>query len=133
MTGVDVIGKLLRENGAITALVPVERIKTGSLPDGIALPALLVRSVSLVERQTLRRGEWVRQTERTSVAVRANNIREQRAIIKLVRNSCAGFTGDLPEATSISVLSAGTGPDVGGPANSFEQTQDFKVGFNALT
>jgi hypothetical protein len=31
------------------------------------------------------------------------------------------------------VNSAGTGPDVGGPANSFEQTQDFKVGFNALT
>lgn len=133
MTGVDIIGALLLESGAIVALVPPERIKAGALPDGITLPALVVRSVTLVERQTLKRGVLVRDTQRVAVTVRANSYREQGEIITLVRNACAGFTGDMPDATSIAVLSAGTGPDVGGPANSFEQTQDFKVGFNALT
>lgn len=131
MTGVDIIGALLVDSAEIGARVTA--IKAGSLPDGITLPALLVRSVSLVEGQTLRRGQLVRQTERTSVTVRANSYREQRELIVLVRNVCAGRTGTIAGATEVAVNSAGTGPDVGGPANSFEQTQDFKVGFNALT
>ncbi|WP_242183225.1 hypothetical protein [Sphingomonas sp. CARO-RG-8B-R24-01] len=131
MTGVDIIGALLGDSGEINSLVAT--IKAGSLPDGTPLPALLVRLVSSVERQPLVRGGAVRMTDRVSVAVRANSYREQVAIIKAVRNVCAGQLGAIAGATEVAVLSAGTGPDVGGPANSFEQTQDFKVGFNALT
>lgn len=131
MTGVDIIGALLADSVEINAMVAT--IKAGSLPDGTPLPALLVRLVSSVERQPLVRGDAVRTTDRVSVAVRAKSYREQVAIIKAVRNTCAGHTGDIAGATGVAVLSAGTGPDVGGPANSFEQTQDFKVGFNALT
>ncbi|WP_242137379.1 hypothetical protein [Sphingomonas sp. TREG-RG-20F-R18-01] len=131
MTGVDIIGALLGDSGEINSLVAT--IKAGSLPDGTPLPALLVRLVSSVERQPLVRGGAVRMTDRVSVAVRANSYREQVAIIKAVRNVCAGQLGAIASATEVAVLSAGTGPDVGGPANSFEQTQDFKVGFNALT
>jgi hypothetical protein len=131
MTGVDIIGALLRDSAEITAQVTA--IKAGSLPDATALPALLVRLVSSVERQPLVRGGSVRLTDRVAVTVRANSYREQAAITQLVRNVCAGRTGTIAGATEVAVNSAGTGPDVGGPANSFEQTQDFKVGFNALT
>jgi len=131
MTGVDIIGALLSDSDEIAARVTA--IKAGSLPDGIALPALLVRLVSSVERQPLVRGGSIRMTDRVAVAVRANSYREQVEIIKLVRNVCAGQLGTIAGATEVAVNSAGTGPDVGGPANSFEQTQDFKVGFNALT
>lgn len=131
MTGVDIVGNLLRDDPALTALVPIERIKAGALPDGIALPSLLIRTVSSVDRQQLKRGDTTRVIERTSVAVRAASYREQRAVIALVKRCCAALSGDIGGGSSVSILTAGTGPDVAGPANSFEQTQDFRVSFDA--
>ena len=133
MSGVSIVGALLRAHAPLIAEVPVESIKAGKLPDGVALPAVLIRSVSLVERRTVRRGEVVRSTERVAVAVRAGSYREQRAIIRKVRMCCAGQVGAVGGGTDVSIQSAGTGPDVGGPADSFEQTQDFLVSFNEAT
>ncbi|WP_109808415.1 hypothetical protein [Sphingosinithalassobacter portus] len=131
MSGVTIIGALLNASTAVTAKVPSARIKAGQLPDGVALPALLVRGVSLIERKELKRGAIVRVTERVSVTVRADSYRDQRAIIAegLVRNACAGFVGDLASFSRVSVTDGGCGPDLIGPANSFEQTQDFRVSF----
>lgn len=133
MSGVSIVGALLRAHAPLIAAVPIESIKAGKLPDGVALPAILVRSISLVERRTVRRGEVVRSTERVAVAVRASSYREQRALIRQVRMCCAGQVGDLGGGAAVSIQSAGTGPDVGGPADSFEQTQDFLVSFNEAT
>ncbi|KHA64274.1 hypothetical protein NI18_10330 [Sphingomonas sp. Ant20] len=95
------------------------------------LPAILIRSVTLIDRQRLKREALVRSVERVSVAVRAANYRDQKAAIKLIRRCCRDMTGDLSGCFRVSILTAGTGPDVGGPANSFEQTQDFRVSFDA--
>lgn len=129
MSGVDIIGALLNASAGLLAKVPGDRIKAGQLPDGIALSALLVRSVSTIERVTLKRRGTVRSIERVSVTVRAAGYRDQKAIIKLAREACAGFVGDIAGALRVSVINAGTGPDVLGPANSFEQTHDFSVSF----
>jgi hypothetical protein len=126
-TGVDIIGALLRADSSVTAFVPEVAIKAGRLPDGIALPALLIKATSTVERQPLKRGPSVRTVERVSVTVRAANYREQRLAMKLVRDCCAGKTGEIAGASSVSILTAGTGPELDGPANSFERTQDFRV------
>lgn len=131
MSGVLIVGALMQDDVPLAAQVPVDRMKAGKLPDGVALPALLIRSVSLVERQTLKRQGVVRTVERVSVAVRAANYRQQGAIIRLVRAACSGATGDIAGFSRVSVLSAGTGPDVLGPGESFEQTQDFRVSFDA--
>lgn len=131
MSGVEIIGALLRADTDMTALVPIDRIKAGRLPDGVPLPALLVRTVSVVDRQPLKRVGWVRVTARVAVAVRAANYAEQERAIRLVRRCCAGRTGDIGGGVRVSILTAGTGPDVAGPANSFEQTQDFRVSFDA--
>jgi len=131
MTGVEIVGDVLSKYAALLEIVPVDNIKAGVLPDGITLPALLVRTVSVVDRQPLKRGNLVRSTERVSVAVRAASYIDQKAVIRLVRACCAGQTGDIAGAFNVSILTAGTGPDVGGPANSFEQTQDFRVSFDA--
>ncbi len=130
MTGVQIVGSLLGGDAAVLNLVE-DRLKAGALPDGIALPALLVRLVSSVERQPLRRGMTTRTIDRVSVTVRASNYREQAAIIKLVKACCPGKTGNIGGASSVSILTAGTGPDVIGPASSFEQTQDFRVSYDA--
>ena len=80
----------------------------------------------------MKRKGFVRVTERVSVAVRAASYREQVAAIKAIRRSSAGVIGDYPPVMRVSILTAGTGPDMRGPADSFEQTQDFRVSFDAL-
>lgn len=131
MSGVLIVGELLRADAELVAVVPVDRIKAGRLPDGVPLPAIVARMVSLVERQKLIRKGWVRMTERVSVTVRAGNYRQQGAVIRLIRDGCAGRTGTIGGFANVVILAAGTGPDVAGPADSFEQTQDFRVSFDA--
>lgn len=128
MTGADIIVKLLSDDAGLTALVPVGNIKLGALPQGVALPALLVRTISQVDRQPLKRGSRDFVTERVSVTVRARDYREQRAIMKLTKRP-VGWTGELETATGISVRSAGLGPDLLGPGDSFEQARDLRVSF----
>ena len=131
MTGVDIIGALLRDDDAVVGRVPLDRIKAGVLPDNVLLPALLVRLVSSVERHRLKRAATTRTVDRVSVTVRAGSYDDQVAIIDLVKKCCAGVTGDVGGGAAVSILTAGTGPDLIGPAASFEQSQDFRVGFDA--
>lgn len=131
MSGTEIIGTLLRGHAAIAAIMPAERIKIGTLPENTPLNALLIRSVSLVERQMLTDGPKIHTTERVSVTVRAVSYRDQEAIIRLVRSCCRGKRGAIAGVTNVSVLTAGTGPDVRGPGNSFEKTTDFRVSFDA--
>ena len=90
--------------------------------------ALLVRTVSGSEQQWLARGATKRTRNRIAVTVRAESYEQQIAVIALVRR-IAGWTGSMADAANIAVLCAGAGPDVPGPGNSFEQTQDFRVTF----
>ena len=130
-TGTDIIGALLLAEAALIALVPAPRIKSGILPDGTALPALVVLEASQVERQTLVRGAKVRTIDRVSVTGRFNSIRERKTIMEMVKNICAGRTGAIAGMENVSILNAGRGPDLLGPADSFEKTQDFRVSYDA--
>jgi hypothetical protein len=132
LEGSDIIGALLVAYPALAEIAATDRIKAGRLPDGIALPALLVRTVSSVDRQPLKRGALVRRTDRVSVAVRASSHRERKAMIATVRLCCAGKTGNLGGGLNVSILTAGMGPDVNGPGDSYEKTQDFNVSFDAF-
>ncbi len=131
-TGVDIIGTLLGADGEVLALVPAERIKAGRLPDGVVLPALLVKATSTTERQTLKRAAKTRTIDRVSVTVRAGNYQDQRRAIALVTKCCAGLTGNIGGGLRVSILTAGTGPELDGPANSYERTQDFRVSYDAV-
>ncbi len=131
MTGVDIIGTLLHADEAMVAAIPPQQIKAGALPEKVVLPALLVRLVSNIERQMLKRGATVRTIDRISVTVRAVSYRDQVAAIGLVVKACAGRTGSIAGAANVSVLTTGRGPDARGPGNTFEQTQDFRVSFDA--
>lgn len=130
MSGAMIVGTLLSTDPVILATVaPAARIKLGLLPDGVQLTAVLVRTISSIDRQPLKRVGYVRVTDRVSVTVRAASYRDQVAAIKAVRTCCAGRTGNIGGGTSVSILTAGTGPDLNGPGNSFEQAQDFRVSF----
>lgn len=133
MTGADIVGTLLLADLAVTARVAPANMKLGKLPDNVPLPALLIRTVSSIEAQPLKRGGTIRTVDRVSVAVRAATYRDQVEIIRLVRKSCAGKTGNIGGGSRVAIGTAGAGPDMNGPGNSFEQTQDFRVSFDATT
>ena len=133
MSGSEIVGKLLRDNAALTQKVAASAIKGGRLADTEALPVLLVRSLSIVDRQSLALEAMVRTTERVSVTVRADSYRERKAIMDLLRS--AGRAGiaiaAMGIARNISVLTAGAGPELNGPGDSFERNQDFYVSYDA--
>lgn len=133
MSGGEILGEMLRGNAALTKVVTASAIKGGRLADDEALPVLLVRSLSIVDRQSLALEAMVRSTERISVTVRAANYKERKTIMALVRT--AGRAGlviaAMDEARNISVLTAGAGPELNGPGNSFERNQDFYVSYDA--
>jgi hypothetical protein len=130
-TGGDIVGTLLRSDEALIAIVAEDNIKLGALPDDAPLPSLLIRTVSSVERQTLKRESTTLTRDRISVTVRAVNYRQQRQIVALVKARCAGRTGTLAGAQRFAILTAGTGPDLRGPGDSYEQAQDFRVAYDA--
>ncbi|KQM56696.1 hypothetical protein ASE69_03525 [Sphingomonas sp. Leaf208] len=133
MDGAGIMGDVLRKNVALTAVIRPEAIKGGRLADDEGLPVLLVRSLSIVDRQSLALEAMVRTTERISVTVRAASYRDRKTIMGLLRS--AGRAGlviaALDDARDISVLTAGAGPELNGPGNSFERNQDFYVSYDA--
>lgn len=131
MSGVAIIGELLLDAAYFQPIAAREGIKEDRLPDGVTLPAFLLRTVSGTDWQPLTRGPTVRSTERISVTVRAASVRERKAAIKHVRDACASRIGDFAGCFRVSVLTAGLGPGVLGAGDSFEQTQDFSVSFDA--
>ncbi len=130
MTGADIIGELLLGYTPLHVLVPLSNMKAGKLPPNAPPNSLLIRTLSSNERQRLKRGTSVRTNDRVSVTVRAESYDAQIRIIELVTDACADRQGAFAGAGNVSVLTAGRGPDLSGPADSFEQAQDFKVSFD---
>lgn len=141
MSGLEIIGGLLREDAALLAyfrtatglpgLLSEDQIKGGKLPDDTVLPALLVKEESKVERQPLKRQAKTRTVDRVSVTVRATTHRDQRRVMDLVRDCCAGRTGNIGGSPNVSIGTVGTGPELNGPGDTFERTQDFRVSYDA--
>jgi hypothetical protein len=133
MSGGEILGGWLRADAALTEQVKPAGIKGGRLADDEVLPVLLVRSLSIVDRQTLALEAMVRMTERVSVTVRAATYRDRVSIMRTLRS--AGRAGivipAVGDARNISILTAGAGPELNGPGNSFERSQDFTVTYDA--
>lgn len=131
MSGTAIIAELLLARPELLELVPVERIKEGAIAPDIALPALLIKTESSVDQQFLKQGRIVRTVDRISVTVRAKSYRQQKAVLREVRAAGVGEHAAIGDATSVSSRTAGRGPDMPGPGQSFEQTQDFRVTYDA--
>lgn len=131
MTGVEIVGGLLHLHAPLVAVVPTRFIKAGALPDDAQMDALLIRSISLMDHQFLKEGAFASVVERVSVTIRASNYARQKLLVRLVRQACRGFTGDMGDATAIAVRPNGQGPDLRGADGSYQQAQDFRVAFTA--
>lgn len=129
MSGTMILGTLFRGDAPLTGAVAEEDIQIGALPEDAPLPSILLRTVSVVDRQTLRVGGKVFVTERVAATIRAASDEDRRTIIGLARKAGRLKTGTIAGFTNCSVLTAGRGPDVFGANASFEGTQDFRVSF----
>lgn len=131
MSGTDIVGELLRAEPDLVAVVPLARIMAGRLPVDTPAPTILLRTISRVDRTPLKRQPVVRSTDRVGVTVRARDLEQQELLIRLVRRAGAGRTGTIAGYANVEIQTLSLGPDMEGPGESFEQEQDFRVGFDA--
>lgn len=131
--GAGIVGALLRSYAPLTGLVALSSIKRSRLPDSVKLPALVVAEVSQIERAPLVRGASVRTVDRVAVTGRFESDRQRTQIMQMVKDACAGKVGTIAGMMNVAIRPAGRGPDLDGPGDSFEKTQDFRVSYDAPT
>lgn len=131
MSGVAIVGELLRGFAPLMAAVPAEQIKAWMLPQGTGLSSIVVTRVSRTEQQFLAEQPMRLVTERVQVTVRAANGAQRETVLRLGRKACAGKLGTIAGYANVAVLLAGTGPDfMDDAATIFMSSFDLRVSFN---
>ncbi len=131
MNGVIVVRSLLVADTDVTALVPAARIVAGTIPQGTALPAISLMSVSSVDRNIPAPGPKRRVTERVQVTVLAPSYPAAKTIIRAVRSAAADRMPAIDGLTDVTVHTESAGPDFLDEETGIHmQTQDFRVSFN---
>ena len=127
MSATAIMRALLLAHAPLTALVPAARIVNGDVPAG-SLPAIGVREISSIERDSVARAGNSVITARVQVTVYATCYTEQVAILKAAKLAPGTHTGVVAGYEVRSVLRDIVGPDLGNDAaQTFEQSRDFKV------
>ena len=131
MNGVIAVRSLLVGDTGVTALVPEMRIAAGSLPQGTALPAVSLMSVSSVDRNIPAPGLKRRVTERVQVTVLARTYPEAKTLIAAVRAAAADQMPSIDGLADVTVHTDSAGPDFLDEETGIHmQTQDLRVSFN---
>lgn len=132
MSGVAIIRALLIAHKPVTDIVFASNIRAGILPQGSALPAVSVSSVSEIEEITTARNMPVKMIrERVQVTVyTSGDYPKMKALMKATSLGKGVFTGTVAGFRVRSVLPWSVGPEIP-PAddNIFEQSRDFMVTF----
>lgn len=129
MSDTSIIRALLASNATLAALVPAERIRTGTIPQGIALPAILISTVSSNERHRVADNcEPILITARTEVTVLAKNYMDQRKVIDLVGKAIRGGRRMVGGVLVANIRTDIVGPDMHDkPLDIYMQSRDFQV------
>lgn len=131
MNGVIAVRGLLVGDLRVTGLVPEVRIAAGTLPQGTALPAIALMSISSVDRNVPSPGPKRRVTERVQVTVLARAYAEAKTIIAAIRAAAADQMPVIGGLTEVTVNTDSAGPDfLDEETGILMQTQDFRVSFN---
>lgn len=135
MKAIHAIRHFLTSDASLIAEVPTDRIKAGTLPLGIGLPAIGIAEISSNDRNVPSPGLTRRVTARIQVTVMAINYKTQKDLINLVRKACSDKIEEtIGDATQVVVLTSGKGPDLTIPNTEIHmQSQDFMVSYNELT
>ena len=131
MNGVAAIRSVLVANATLTALVPATRISSGVLPQGTALPAISITSVSSVDRNIPNPGSYRHVMERVQVTVLASTYPTQKSIMLAVKKAAADKMPTVTGISNVTVHTDSQGPDfMNDEASIYLGSQDFRVTFN---
>lgn len=131
MNGVIAVRSLLVADAGVTALVPAVQIMAGVIPQGVALPAISLMSVSSTDRNILLPGTSRRVAERVQVTVLVASYPAAKSIIRAVRAAAADRMPIIAGLTDVTVHTDSAGPDfLDAETGIHMQTQDFRVAFN---
>lgn len=129
MSDTAIIRTLLAGNAALTALVPADRIRVGTIPQATALPAILVSTVSSNDRHRVAdNSEPILITARTEVTVLAKNYADQRNAIDLIGKAIRGGRRMVGGVLVANIRPDIVGPDMHDkPLDIYMQSRDFQV------
>lgn len=135
MTGVVAVRAALAADTALTALVPVEKIVTGPIPQDTALPALSLESISTVDLNIPSPSGTRFVTERVQVTILANTEPQRRAVKAAVKKACADkLNVTVSGLSSVSIHTLSAGPDMmSEDASVWQASQDLRVKYNEAT
>lgn len=134
MNGIKALRQVLIADAALTALVPAARIVAGILPQGTALPAISLTSVSGNDRNIPSPGATRFVTQRIQASILAADYPATRTIIAAVRDAAADRRPTVAGLTAVTIHTEGMGPDMMDEAASiYQASQDFAVRYNEGT
>ncbi len=129
MSDTTILRALLVANAPLTAVVAPEKIFFGAVKQGTVLPALVLSTISIVERKRVRDdGAFALVTSRTQVTVKAKSYAEQKEVLRLLGLAVKGGRRVVAGVLVANAERDIVGPDQSdGDAGIFEQTQDFRL------
>ncbi len=131
MDGVAAVVQVLTDSASVTALVPDSRIMAGVLPQGTALPAISVTSVSRNDRHPLTKQAATHRRERVQVTVLASTYDSQKAVVRAVVAACDAQFPTVSGISNVTIHTDGAGPDfMSEDASVHIGTQDFAVTYS---
>lgn len=133
MSGVAVVRYLLANNAPVIALVPAARIVFGEIALNTVLPAIEVRQIIGVPRNTLAMTETgVLHSDRVQVTCLAKTWTAKEALMALLLGACAHQRGLVNGIMVDAIIRDIEGPDLSDPATSiYAGSRDFMVRWTA--
>lgn len=131
MSGTAIIRSLLAAHAPVTAIVPINKIISGTVAQGTVLPAISVRSVSANEQWTTANNLPVKMVrERIQVTVYGRTFVEMERILKACALGRGVYTGTVATFPVRSIMREAIGPYIEATDdNIHEQSRDFMVTF----
>lgn len=131
MDGVASLVSVLTGSATVNTLTPAARIVAGVLPQGTALPAISITSVSRVDRHTLTKGAKTLARERVQVTVLAATYESQKAVLRAVIGAADATFPTISGISNVTIHTESAGPDfMSEDASIYIGTQDFAVTYS---
>lgn len=129
---VALLRKVLLLNATIVA--EAKKVRSGDLELNDPLPMLGIKSVALNYRPFLAKPDMRAARARTRITAYGHSFREVNGLLRLCRDVCDHFTGEVEGYEMVTILLGPTGPDMTIPAPKVRyKSQDFHVSFNEPT
>jgi hypothetical protein len=131
MSGTEIMRATLLSGQTLLALVPGDRIKTGDLPEGIALPAIALTEVSWTPRRPLKAGPSRHVAERVQVTVHAQDYPQLKAVQRAVLAAADAIFPEIEGFLRVTVHADSSGPAFKNPlTNVHIGSHDFRVTYS---